>query len=154
VDADGDQDGARDGRGHELAGRHQLRPDVCGHVHERHHGDVDGDADREITVRRLVGRLRRHRRVRAVDDGEPFRNGEVQQAIHGGRLYRPERRRDDRRQGEVEARRAHCGVGSVTRKASAAGKKGKVLSQTPRAGKKLRNGARINLAVGKGPKTT
>ena len=47
---------------------------------------------------------------------------------------------------------SHCGVGSVTRKASAAGKKGKVLSQTPRAGKRLKHGARISLAVGKGPK--
>jgi endoglucanase len=47
---------------------------------------------------------------------------------------------------------SHCGVGSVTRKASTAGKKGKVLSQTPRAGKRLKNGARVNLAVGKGPK--
>jgi len=48
--------------------------------------------------------------------------------------------------------RSHCAVGSVTRKTSAASKKGKVLSQTPRPGKRLRHGARVSLAVGKGPK--
>ena len=47
--------------------------------------------------------------------------------------------------------RSHCGVGSVTRKTSTAGKKGKVLSQTPRAGRRLKNGAKLSLAVGKGP---
>jgi hypothetical protein len=35
--------------------------------------------------------------------------------------------------------------------ASTAGRKGKVLSQSPRPGKRLKNGARISLAVGKGP---
>ena len=47
--------------------------------------------------------------------------------------------------------RSHCGVGSVRRKTSTAKKKGKVLSQSPRPGKRLKNGARISLAVGKGP---
>jgi hypothetical protein len=47
--------------------------------------------------------------------------------------------------------RSHCGVGSVTHRTSAAKKKGKVLSQTPRPGKRLKHGARLSLAVGKGP---
>jgi PASTA domain/Divergent InlB B-repeat domain len=48
--------------------------------------------------------------------------------------------------------RSHCGVGSVTLKTSTARKKGKVLSQTPRPGKRLKHGAKVRLAVGKGPK--
>lgn len=48
--------------------------------------------------------------------------------------------------------RAHCRVGRVTRKVSTAGKKGKVLSQTPSPRRKLKSGAKINLTVGKGPK--
>jgi beta-lactam-binding protein with PASTA domain len=48
--------------------------------------------------------------------------------------------------------RAHCGVGNVTRRASSAARKGKVLAQSPSPRKRLRNGAKINLTVGKGPK--
>jgi hypothetical protein len=47
--------------------------------------------------------------------------------------------------------RSHCAVGSVRRKTSTASKKGKVLSQTPRPGKRLKHGAKLTLAVGKGP---
>ena len=47
--------------------------------------------------------------------------------------------------------RSHCGVGSVTHKTSAARKKGKVLAQTPRPGKRLKHGAKLSLTVGKGP---
>jgi hypothetical protein len=52
--------------------------------------------------------------------------------------------------------RAHCRVGKVTRKTSSSRLKGKVVGQAPKAGKKLRNGAKVNLTVGKGPahKTT
>jgi len=50
--------------------------------------------------------------------------------------------------------RSHCGVGSVTRKTSTTGKKGKVLAQSPRPGKRLKNGAKLTLAVGKGPSKT
>jgi beta-lactam-binding protein with PASTA domain len=46
--------------------------------------------------------------------------------------------------------RAHCRVGTVSRKASSARKKGKVIGQSPKAGKRLRNGARVNVTVGKG----
>jgi beta-lactam-binding protein with PASTA domain len=45
--------------------------------------------------------------------------------------------------------RAHCRVGTVTRRHSSARKRGKVVGQSPAAGKKLRNGAKVNLVVGK-----
>ena len=54
------------------------------------------------------------------------------------------------RKAKARIRRAHCAVGKVTRKASAARKKGRVLAQKPKPGKKLRPGARVNLTVGKG----
>jgi alpha-tubulin suppressor-like RCC1 family protein len=44
---------------------------------------------------------------------------------------------------------AHCRVGAVTKKPSTLKKKGRVLAQKPRAGKKLKNRARVNLTVGK-----
>ena len=46
--------------------------------------------------------------------------------------------------------RAHCKVGSITRRHSSARKKGKVVGQSPAAGKRLRNGAKVNMVVGKG----
>jgi alpha-tubulin suppressor-like RCC1 family protein len=48
--------------------------------------------------------------------------------------------------------KAHCRVGTVRKKPSTLKKKGRVLAQKPRAGKKLKNGARMNLTVGQGPK--
>ena len=45
--------------------------------------------------------------------------------------------------------KAHCKLGTVTKKASSAKKKGKVIAQSVRPGKKLKNGARVNLTVGK-----
>lgn len=48
--------------------------------------------------------------------------------------------------------RAHCKLGKVTSKASTQKQKGHVLGQSPKAGKKLKSGAKINLTVGKGPK--
>ena len=50
----------------------------------------------------------------------------------------------------TKIRRAHCSVGTISRKSSARARKGKVLVQTPRFGRKLRNGARVSLTVGKG----
>jgi beta-lactam-binding protein with PASTA domain len=41
-------------------------------------------------------------------------------------------------------------VGKITRKHSSAQKKGKVIGQSPRAGRRLANGAKVNLVVGKG----
>jgi hypothetical protein len=46
--------------------------------------------------------------------------------------------------------RAHCKVGSITRRHSSARKRGKVVGQSPAAGRRLRNGAKVNLTVGKG----
>jgi len=49
-------------------------------------------------------------------------------------------------------RRAHCRVGHITRKFSSRRLKNHVLRQSPRAGRRLPNGSRVNLTVGKGPK--
>jgi eukaryotic-like serine/threonine-protein kinase len=47
--------------------------------------------------------------------------------------------------------RAHCKVGTITRRTSSLARKGKVLGEVPRAGRKLKNGAKVNLIVGRGP---
>ena len=47
-------------------------------------------------------------------------------------------------------KRAHCAVGKVKRRGSSRSHKGKVLSTSPKAGKKLRAGSRVNLTVGRG----
>ena len=46
----------------------------------------------------------------------------------------------------------HCRVGGITKKFSSLQKKGRVLSQSPKAGKVLNRNARVNLKVGKGPR--
>ena len=46
--------------------------------------------------------------------------------------------------------RAHCRVGQVQRARSRASRKGIVLAQNPRAGRRLRAGARVKLVVGRG----
>ena len=51
---------------------------------------------------------------------------------------------------KTRIRHAHCRVGRITRKHSSARKKGRVIAQSPRAGKRLAIGARVNLVVGKG----
>jgi len=51
---------------------------------------------------------------------------------------------------KTRIKRAHCRVGKITRKHSSARKKGKVIGQSPRAGRRLANGAKVNLVVGKG----
>ncbi len=45
--------------------------------------------------------------------------------------------------------KAHCRVGKISRKATRAGKRGKVLGQSPKASKRLKSGAKVNLTVGK-----
>ena len=45
--------------------------------------------------------------------------------------------------------RAHCRVGKVGRKRVVRKKRGKVLAQTPRAGRSLTRGAKVSLTVGK-----
>jgi beta-lactam-binding protein with PASTA domain len=51
---------------------------------------------------------------------------------------------------KTKIRQHHCRVGKVTRKTSAQRLKGKVIKQSPRAGKRLANGRKVNLTVGKG----
>jgi beta-lactam-binding protein with PASTA domain len=45
---------------------------------------------------------------------------------------------------------AHCRTGRVTRAKSKTVPKGKVISQTPRAGKRLAKGSKVNLVVSRG----
>jgi PASTA domain/Divergent InlB B-repeat domain len=51
---------------------------------------------------------------------------------------------------KARIRRAHCTVGKVTKKASFKRRKGKVLAQKPKPGKRLAPGARVNVTVGRG----
>jgi uncharacterized delta-60 repeat protein len=53
------------------------------------------------------------------------------------------------RRAKASIGRANCAVGKITRKPSKPAKKGRVLSQSRRAGAELRNGTRVNLVVGK-----
>jgi beta-lactam-binding protein with PASTA domain len=48
---------------------------------------------------------------------------------------------------------AHCSVGKVTKAFSATVKRGHVIAQKPRAGKKLAPGAKVRLRVSKGKKS-
>jgi hypothetical protein len=49
-------------------------------------------------------------------------------------------------------KKAHCKVGKISHKASSKKQKGKVIGQTPKAGKRLKNGAKVNVTLGTGPK--
>jgi len=44
----------------------------------------------------------------------------------------------------------HCKSGKITRRASSNAMKNHVLAQRPHAGRRLANGGRVNLVVGKG----
>jgi serine/threonine-protein kinase len=44
----------------------------------------------------------------------------------------------------------HCRTGSVTKAKSKTVAKGKVISQSPRAGKRLARGAKVNLVISRG----
>jgi beta-lactam-binding protein with PASTA domain len=46
-------------------------------------------------------------------------------------------------------KRAHCTVGKITRKRSVMSKRGKVLAQKPKPGKRLAPAARVNVTVGR-----
>ena len=52
---------------------------------------------------------------------------------------------------KLKIRKRHCRVGKITKKHSSLVKKGRVLSQNPKPGRTLRNGAKVRLTVGKGP---
>jgi uncharacterized repeat protein (TIGR01451 family) len=47
-------------------------------------------------------------------------------------------------------KKAHCRVGKITKKASTKKRKGRVLKQKPKPGKRLKPNAKVNLIVGKG----
>ena len=53
---------------------------------------------------------------------------------------------------KVAIRRHHCRTGKVTRKISSRRLKGRVIRQSPKAGRRLANGHKVNLVVGKGPR--
>jgi hypothetical protein len=53
------------------------------------------------------------------------------------------------RQSRTKIVRAHCKVGKVKNQHAAKKKRGRVLVQSPRAGKRLKAGAKVNLTVGK-----
>jgi beta-lactam-binding protein with PASTA domain len=50
---------------------------------------------------------------------------------------------------KTKIRKAHCSVGKITRKHASASKHGKVISQSPKPGRRLKNHAKVNLTVGK-----
>jgi beta-lactam-binding protein with PASTA domain len=47
--------------------------------------------------------------------------------------------------------KAHCRVGKIARVRSSKARKGRVLKESPRPRTKLKNGAKVNLTVGRGP---
>jgi beta-lactam-binding protein with PASTA domain len=51
---------------------------------------------------------------------------------------------------KASLRAHHCRSGKITRKASSQRMKNRVIRQSPRAGRRLANGARVNLVIGKG----
>jgi beta-lactam-binding protein with PASTA domain len=51
---------------------------------------------------------------------------------------------------KTKIKKAHCRVGTITYKLSTSAKKNGVLSETPKPGKRLESGAKINLTVGRG----
>jgi beta-lactam-binding protein with PASTA domain len=53
---------------------------------------------------------------------------------------------------KTRIRSAHCRVGTVTYVVSTRKKKNRVLAQKPLGGRRLKNGARISLRVGRGPR--
>lgn len=53
---------------------------------------------------------------------------------------------------KASIKKARCAVGKVARKASKRVKKGRVISQSPRAGSSLPNATKVNLVVSKGKK--
>jgi hypothetical protein len=55
---------------------------------------------------------------------------------------------------EHEIKAHNCRVGRITRAFSATVKSGRVLSQTPKAHQRLRHGAKVNLVVSQGRKST
>jgi beta-lactam-binding protein with PASTA domain len=53
---------------------------------------------------------------------------------------------------KAKLRQHHCRSGRITHKFSSRRLKNRVIKQSPRAGRRLANGARVNLTIGKGPR--
>ena len=53
---------------------------------------------------------------------------------------------------KASLRSHHCRSGRITHKFSSRRLKNRVIKQSPRAGRRLANGARVNLTIGKGPR--
>jgi beta-lactam-binding protein with PASTA domain len=53
------------------------------------------------------------------------------------------------RRAETKIRKAHCRTGKVSRRRVARARRGRVIAQSPRAGRRLANGARVSLVVGR-----
>jgi uncharacterized delta-60 repeat protein len=52
---------------------------------------------------------------------------------------------------KASIRRARCAIGKVSRRSSGRAKKGRILSQRPKAGRVVPGGTRVNLVVSRGP---
>jgi beta-lactam-binding protein with PASTA domain len=50
---------------------------------------------------------------------------------------------------KTRIRKAHCSTGRIKRKAAPPRKRNHVLAQSPRPGRRLANGTRVSLTVGK-----
>jgi predicted phage tail protein len=51
---------------------------------------------------------------------------------------------------KTKIKKAHCRVGTITYRPSTRAKTNRVLSETPKAGKRLKSGTKVNLTVGRG----
>jgi len=51
---------------------------------------------------------------------------------------------------KARIRGRHCRIGTITKVQSSLAKRGRVVSQRPKAGRTLRRGAKVNLRVGRG----
>jgi beta-lactam-binding protein with PASTA domain len=52
----------------------------------------------------------------------------------------------------AKIRQHHCRVGHITRKFSSRRLRNRVIHQAPPAGRRLANGHKVNLTIGKGPR--
>jgi beta-lactam-binding protein with PASTA domain len=52
--------------------------------------------------------------------------------------------------GKARIKAGHCRIGKITFRKTVARQRGRVLAESPRPGKRLANGAKVNLIVGRG----
>ena len=149
----------------QVLGRERLRParrrhdDRPPHPGRRFRAGERGDRDR----RRQLPHLRAHERRRRSSAGAGTSSASSATGRRADR-HRPVEVRDTPSpcivpnvigkllpKAKASIARAHCRVGTVTKRRSTLKEKGRVLAQQPQAGKKLENGGRVNLTVGQGP---